>query len=276
MQKEIWVVKEDGSKEKFDSKKVMRAVRRSGMSAKESEIVLKLLKPHLKSGITTKQIYSRVYGIIRQLRPEVTHRYNLKRALILLGPSGYDFEDFTGKLFECMGYKTEVRQIPIGKCVTHETDVIARKGKEKLMVECKFRNEPGTKCRIQTALYIYARFMDLRDGAKIYKKHPFTKPCLVTNARFSRDARDYAKCMGMRLIGWRYPFSESLEVLIDKTKCYPISVIKMIPHTLDILLKRGIVTVLDVPQNPKEFADRTGISLSNARRICKEAQMARK
>ncbi len=276
MEREIWVTKEDGTKEKFDPKKVMRAVRRSGLNQKETDTVLKLLKPHLKSGITTRQIYSRVYGIIRRLRPEVTHRYNLKRALKLLGPAGYDFEDFTGKLFECMGYKTEIRQVPIGKCVTHETDVIARKGKEKLMVECKFRNEPGTKCRIQTALYIYARFMDLRDGAKIYKKQPFTQPCLVTNARFSRDARDYAKCMGMRLLGWRYPWKESLEILIDKTKCYPISVVKMTSHTLHVLLKRGIITVQDVPENPKEFADLTGISLSNARRIVKEAQMARK
>jgi len=275
METGIWVIKEDGTKEKFDSKKVMRAVRRSGMSTKESEIVLRMLKPYLKKGITTKQIYSRVYGIIRRLRPEVTHRYNLKRALVLLGPSGYFFEDFTAKLFEALGYKTEVRQIPRGKCVTHETDVIARKGKEKLMVECKFRNEPGTKCRIQTALYIYARFLDLRDGAKIYKKYPFTKPYLVTNARFSRDAREYAKCMGMRLLGWRYPFSESLEVLIDKTKCYPISVVKMKSHTLNTLLKQGIITVQDVPLNPKEFSTLTGISLSNARRICKEAKMAR-
>ena len=276
MEEEIWVTKEDGTKEKFEPEKVRRAVRRSGLNKKESDEVLKRLRPHLKAGITTKQIYSRVYGIIRKLRPEVTHRYNLKRALLLLGPSGYDFEDFTGKLFACMGYQAEIRQIPIGKCVTHEIDVLARKGKEKLMVECKFRNEPGTKCRIQTALYIYARFLDLRDGAKIYKKHPFTQACLVTNARFSQDTIDYAKCMGMRLIGWRYPFHESLEVLIDRTKAYPISVIKMNLHTLHTLLKRGLVTVQDVPASPKELADLTGISLSNARRIAKEAEVARK
>ncbi len=275
MKNEILVVKEDGSKEKFDPAKVKRALRRSGLSPKEAEIVLKLLKPYLRGGITTKQIYSRVYGIIREMRPEVTHRYNLKRALQLLGPTGYDFEDFTAKLFECMGYEADVRQIPLGKCVTHETDVIARKGKEKLMVECKFRNEPGAKCRIQTALYIYARFLDLREGAKIYSKVPFTKACLVTNAKFSGHTITYAECMGMRLIGWRYPLAESLEVLIDRTKCYPISVIKMNAHTLRTLLKRGIFTVLDVPQNPKEFADLTGISLSNARRIVKEADYAR-
>jgi len=276
MENGILVTKEDGTKEPFDPAKVKRALRRSGLSAKESEVALKLLKPHLKPGITTKQIYSRVYRIIRELRPEATHRYNLKRALQLLGPSGYYFEDFTRELFEALGYAAEVRQNPIGKCVSHEIDVIAIKGREKLMVECKFRNEPGSKCRIQTALYIYARFLDLRDGAKIYSKKPFTNAALVTNAKFSRDARAYAECMGMKLLGWRYPFKESLEVLIDRTKCYPISVIKMNAHTLNTLLKRDIFTVNDVPESPKEFAELTGISLANARRICKEAKVARK
>lgn len=210
MEKEIFIIKEDGSREKFRASKVRRALKRSGMDAKEAETALGMLYPQLEDGMTTKKIYALVYQIIRELRPEVGHRYNLKRALLLLGPAGYFFEDYTGKLFAALGYEIAVRQIPMGKCVTHEVDVIAWKGKEKLMVECKFRNQPGDRCRIQTALYIYARFLDLRDGAKIYSKIPFTNACLVTNAKFSGDAIAYSECMGMKLIGWRYPLKESL------------------------------------------------------------------
>jgi hypothetical protein len=275
-EKEIFIVKEDGSREKFSPEKVKRAMRRSGMSAKECETALKMLRPKLKDGMTTKKIYALVYGIIRKLRPEVTHRYNLKRALLLLGPAGYFFEDFIGRLFAALGYGIAVRQIPMGKCITHEIDVIAWKGKEKLMVECKFRNEPGTRCRVQTALYVYARFLDLREGAEIYSKKPFTQPCLVTNAKFSGDVVSYSECMGMRLIGWRHPFKGSLEQLIDKTKCYPVSVIRMKRHTLRRLLKRGVVTVDDVPATAKELSSLTGISLSNASRIVKEAGLAKR
>lgn len=273
--KDAWVLKEDGTREKFDPSKVKRALRRSGLSPKEAEHVLKLFKPYLREGITTKQIYSRVYTIIRELRPEVSHRYNLKRALLFLGPSGYFFEEFTARLFGALGYHTEFRQLPAGKCVNHEVDVIARKGKEKLMIECKFRNEPGDRCRIQTALYVYARFLDLRDGAKRYARKPFTQPCLVTNAKFSTDVITYAECMGMRLLGWRYPLKERLEYMIDRTRCYPISVIKMKHKTLHTLLRAGFITVNDLPRTPKELVEKTGISLSNAQRILKEAEYAR-
>lgn len=274
MEKEIFVIKEDGSREKFRPSKVRRALRRSGMDANEVEEALDMLYPQLEEGMATKKIYALVFRIIRELRPEVGHRYNLKRALLLLGPAGYFFEDYVGKLFAALGYEIAVRQVPTGKCITHEVDVIARKGREKLMVECKFRNQPGDRCRIQTALYIYARFLDLRDGARIYSKNPFSNACLVTNAKFSGDAIAYSECMGMRLIGWRYPLKESLEVLIDRTRCYPVSVIRMSPQTLHKLLKKGVTTVDDVPATAKKLRNLTGISLSNAARIVREASLA--
>jgi hypothetical protein len=274
MEKEIFVIKEDGSREKFRPAKVRRALRRSGMDSKEVDKALEMLYPQLEEGMTTKKIYALVFRIIRELRPEVGHRYNLKRALLLLGPAGYFFEDYVGKLFAALEYQIAVRQVPMGKCITHEVDVIAWKGREKLMVECKFRNQPGDRCRIQTALYIYARFLDLRNGARIYSKNPFTNACLVTNAKFSGDAIAYSECMGMRLIGWKYPLKGSLEVLIDKTRCYPVSVIRMNLQTLHKLLKKGVTTVNDVPATAKELRKLTGISLSNAARIVREASLA--
>lgn len=265
---EIQVVKENGEKEKFRPQKVNRALRRSGLSSREADSILEELEPMLYDGITTKKIYHMVYGLVRDKRPEVTHKYNLKRALQMLGPAGYYFEDYTSKFMQCIGYKTETRQRLTGRCVDHEIDVIASKGSNKFMIECKFHNEPGTRCRIQTALYVYARFLDL-------KEYRFTKPWLVTNTKFSADVVSYAECMGIPLLGWRYPLKESLETLIDRKKCYPVSVIDMSQHTLAMLLKRGIVTVQDVPESPQSLVNFTGISLANARKIVEGADYAR-
>lgn len=274
--KEIMVRKQDGQAEPFSEKKVRSALQRSGLSGREVKAALKLLYPRLYDGIRTKRIYSIVYSIIRDLRPESGHRYNLKHALQLLGPAGYEFEDFVSRLFEALGYSTKLRQVPIGKCITHEVDVIAVKGKEKLMVECKFRNEPGTRCRSQTILYVYARFLDLREGARLHSITPFSNACLVTNAKFSRDVVSYAKCMGIRLLGWRHPSGKGLEALIERTGCYPVSVLPMNMHTLRTLYKHRIITIKDVPGKPAELAELTGISASNARRIVENAKLAAK
>jgi len=125
---EIWVLKESGEKEIFDSNKVLTAVRRAGLSAKEADEALRLLRSRLKNNITTKQIYGILYDIIDGMRPEVSHRYNLKRALFAMGPEGHWFEDYISRLLELQGYDTKIRQIIEGKCVGHEIDVVAAKG----------------------------------------------------------------------------------------------------------------------------------------------------
>jgi Holliday junction resolvase len=271
----VWVLKEDGQKERFDPSKVKHAVRRSGLSSKEADEVIKELRPRLYNGIRTKNIYSIVYGIVDEMRPEVSHRYNLKRALQRIGPAGYEFEDFTAELLAITGYDTKVRQSLEGKCVSHEIDVVAEQGKERYMIECKFRNQPGYKCRIQTALYVYSRFLDLNAGAERGYCRKFTRPWIVTNSKFSQDVLSYSDCMGVRLLGWRYPLRDGLEVMIDRTKCYPISVMKMSDRTLRQLLRKKIVTVFDIPDKPQKLATRTGISLRKAREIVEKAEHAR-
>ncbi|MBU0532680.1 restriction endonuclease [Patescibacteria group bacterium] len=268
---DIWVVKENGEKEKFDVKKVKRALRRSGLSNKEAEEILKELSPKLYDGMSTKKIYATVYGIVRDLRPEVTHKYNLKRALQMLGPAGYEFEDFIAKLLSLKGYNIGLRQQIQGKCVNHEIDVTASKDHENYLIECKFHNEPGTKCRIQTALYVYARYLDINAG----RERKFTKPWLITNTKFSEDVVSYCECMDLPLLGWRYPLKEGLEALIDKTKCYPVSVIDMNPHTLRKLLTRKIVTVMDIPTDAHKLADMVQISLPSAKKIIEKAEYAK-
>ena len=271
----ITVLKGDGVEEKFDPAKAKKALRRSGLNPKEADEALKRLMPSLYDGIGTHKIYRALYGIVDEMRPEISHKYNLKRALQRLGPAGYNFEDFTSTLLGHLGHDTKVRQIIMGRCVSHEIDVVAKKGRQRFMIECKFRHQPGFKCRIQTALYVYARFLDLNEGAKMGKGERFTRPWLITNAKFSYDVKDYARCRGIDLLGWRYPFKKGLEVEIDRTKCYPVSVLNMGSKSLSQLLKAKMVTVFDIPEKAGKLAGKTGMSLRTAKKIIERADYAR-
>jgi Holliday junction resolvase len=272
---EIWVVKENGGKELFREDKVANALRRAGLSPREAKEALAQLRPRLHSGITTKKIYAITYDMLEEMKPEISHRYNLKRALMEMGPEGYVFEDFTARLLTAEGYETALRQIIPGKCVAHEIDVVASKGKKAWMVECKFHNQPGTKCRIQTVLYVYARFLDLAAGAKLGKCRDFTMPWLVTNTKFSEDVVAYAECMDIPLLGWRHPFKDSLEARIDRTKCYPISVLRIGQDMMRRMLATKIITVSDIPESAERLSEISGIHLSKCREIVERAEFAR-
>ena len=272
---QIWVVKASGEKELFDPVKAKNALRRAGMSGKESDEALKLLHSKLRQNITTTKIYGLLYDIIEEMRPEVSHRYNLKRALLNIGPEGYEFEDFVARLLTLQGYRTELRQNVQGKCVSHEIDVIAAKNHEAYAVECKFHNQPGAKCRIQTALYVYARYLDLAAGAKLGRCRNFTKPWLITNTKFSDDVVAYAECMDIPLLGWHYPFKEGLESMIDRTKCYPVTVINMGNDVLRRLLSKKIVTIFDIPESADRLAELSGVPHATAKEIVEHAAYAR-
>ncbi len=272
MDEGIWVLKENGERELFNPEKVLNALRRAGLGVKQSDQILKDLRPKLRNGITTKRIYSLTYGMVEELKPELSHRYNLKRALFEMGPEGYAFEDFVARLLALEGYDTKLRQILQGKCVSHEIDVVASKGKNAYMVECKFHNQPGLKCRIQTVLYVYARYLDLT-GKKIDGE--MTKPWLITNTKFSEDVVQYAECMRIPLLGWRYPFGKGLEATIDAKKCYPVSVLDIGHDTIKRLIAKRVTTVFDIPDNATRLADETGLTLAKAREVVEKAEYAK-
>jgi hypothetical protein len=110
-------------------------------------------------------------------------------------------------------------------------------------VECKFHNSPGMKCNIQTALYTYARFLDVNESL------PHAGPWLVTNTKFTTDVIRYAECVGMRLLGWRFPEEGSLENLIDEHRLYPLTTLGLKKAHQRTLLDRNFVLLSDVVKN---------------------------
>jgi Holliday junction resolvase-like predicted endonuclease len=271
----IKVIKESGETEFYNHSKVQQAIRRAGLSAKAANYVLGKLEPQLYDGITTKKIYMLLYKLIDERKPEVSHKYNLKRALMEIGPAGYEFEDFVARLLTLEGYRTELRQILQGKCVSHEIDIVAANRGDVFMTECKFHSSGGIKTRIQDALYTYARFLDLVEGAKLGRCRKFTKPWLISNTKFSNDVKDYAACAGFPLLGWHYPMEKSLEHFIEKRKCYPVSVIPMSRKILAKLLRKKIVTVFDLPESPVKLEEITGVTKKTAKSILEKAEYAR-
>ncbi|PIP51723.1 ATPase [Candidatus Beckwithbacteria bacterium CG22_combo_CG10-13_8_21_14_all_01_47_9] len=204
----IQVTKASGQLEALSLDKIRSSLTRAGANEEIIDKILLKLKPKLYDKISTREIYQEVFSSFP--------RYSLKPALMQLGPSGYPFEKFIGQLFTARGYQTQTRQIIQGKCVSHEVDVVAEKPGQRLVIECKFHNRPGTKTEIKDALYTQARFEDIAAAAP----GKYAQIWLVTNTQLTSQAIAYGRCKNMGLLAWRYPAGESIEKLIDRFNLY--------------------------------------------------------
>jgi len=241
MSKIINVTKADGTIQEFSEEKLRNALMRAGVPEYLQHETLQNLKPRLYEGIPTHVIYEDVWNYLKSVSKPLAAKFSLKKSIMDLGPSGFPFEKFVGHIFEALGYKTQVGIIVQGNCVTHEIDVIAENGQEKLMCECKFHNQQGIQSDIKVSLYIYARFLDVKDTLK------FTRPVLVTNTRLTSDALSYAECKNMDIISWDYPEGGSLRALIEKTKLHPITeCINLKEKDKISLLDSGVVLCTDL------------------------------
>jgi len=238
------VVKRSGEMEEFDPSKAIASILKVGTSPEEAEAILEAVRPFLYDGMTTEELYRRIRA---HLPSPKAQQYSLKKAILLLGPDGHTFETFVGRLFQDTGYEVLVRQILVGKCISHEVDVVAVKDGRKAIVECKFHNSLGTKSSVQEALYTWGRFLDLEgyDG--------LAAPWLVTNTKFSSDVVRYAKCVGMNLIGWEYPEDGGLERIIDRTRAYPVTVLNLRRSEQRTLLSHGLVLCRDILERRGEL-----------------------
>lgn len=255
------IIKRSGEREEFDRRKTIAAVVRAGVPKEEAEGIVQRLESQLYEGITTEEIYRRVH---QMLQGRKAARYSLKKGLLRLGPEGENFEHYVAHLFQAEGYETQNRLMLEGRCTTHEVDVLMSKGQERVMVECKFHNSLGTRSNIQCALYVYARFLDLRDGERL------DRPMLVTNTRFSFDALRYAQCVGMGLLGWNHPEDAGIETLATRHRIYPITILEMRRSDQATLLAHRFIVVDDVLRRSKDL--RTLLTKESAEDIESQAR----
>lgn len=247
----IQVVKGNGEKVSFDSEKLKQALQNAGAETAEQERITQQVSAKLYNGIPTRKIYQMAFDLLKRKSHKIAGRYQLKNAIIQLGPTGYPFEVFVGKIFETMGYQVETGVIVQGKCVQHEVDVVARKPGEMIMVECKFHRDSLTKSGVQVPLYINSRYLDVKAAwEEQYGKDIQYRGGVVTNTRFSEDAKNYGNCAGLILISWDYPDDTGLKYWIDKTGLHPVtSLISLNKKEKQYLLEKEIVLCSQLDEN---------------------------
>lgn len=268
----IRVIKGNGEKVVFDREKLKQALSFSGAAPEEQEKIASMVEARIYDGILTKRIYQMAFDLLKKDSYKIAGRYRLKNAIMEMGPTGYPFEVFVGKIFETMGYEVETGVIAQGKCVQHEVDVIARKPGEMIMLECKFHMENSTKSGVQVPLYIQSRYLDVKAAwEEQYGKNLHYRGGVVTNTRFSEDAIQYGNCAGLVLISWDYPSDMGLKYWIDKTGLQPVtSLISLTKKDKQFLLDKGIVLCSQLEEN-KDLLKEMGITDFQVRKILNEA-----
>lgn len=246
----LHVLKADGTLEPFDEEKLIHSINRAGVPKDHQKDVLQHVKSKLYGNIPTSEIYSYVVDHLGHLQnhPYLSARYSLKQAIMALGPTGYPFEDFVAKILEAQGFRTQVRQVLRGTCVSHEIDVLAEKDGKKTLIEAKFHNNPGVRSEVHVALYTKSRFDDVKE------KFDIDRAWIVTNTKATTDAIAYAECMGMKIISWSYPEQGSLRDLIERSGLHPITLLTTINNTQkQYLLENHIVMCKDLRDHSTVF-----------------------
>lgn len=243
----ISVLKASGQREPFSEEKLSRSMSRLGVTPNVQSHILNHVKTKIYTDIPTHEIYSYVLDNLGRHAPIATRaKYTLKQAIMLLGPTGYPFEDFVAALLRTEGYQTKVRQILMGKCISHEVDILAFKHNKKIMVEAKFHNNPGIRSDVHVSLYTKARFDDVKE------KYGLTESWVITNTKTTTDAIAFADCSGMKVISWSYPDGKSLRDLIDASGLHPITVLTTLSvYQKQQLLENHIVLCKELCIDPK-------------------------
>lgn len=243
------VLKAGGKIEPFDERKLRQSIRSIGIPEEFQNEVVAHVKSRLYDNIPTSEIFGHVSEFLQKSTYPYSHtKYNLKKSIMDLGPTGYPFEDYVSEILKLEGYKTEVRQILKGKCIPHEIDIVAEKDNVKSIIECKFHNTPGTRSQIHVSLYTKARFDDVKENNGI------SEAWLITNTKITSDALSYALCSNMKIVSWDYPDKGSFRDLIEKHKLYPITTTtNLTQNQKQLLTTNHVVLAKDVYANPSSL-----------------------
>ncbi len=224
----MYLIKASGNKELFNSNKLLETLKRIGIQPDKAQFIVDKITRSLSRKPTSTEVIKRTLWELKQEQPALAARYNLKRAIMNLGPTGFIFEKYISRILEAYGYQTQTNVHLEGFCVPHELDIVAKKNDQYIMIECKYHNIPGMHSDVKVALYTYARFLDIKKAWEQQPKHHqnnFQEVWLATNTKCTQDAIQYAKCVGLKILSWHYPEDNSLEKLIDQKQLYPLTVL---------------------------------------------------
>ena len=274
MKHPIKITKYSGDVVAFDVDKLINSLRRAKSSEELIQQIVEQVEDQIYDGITTKKIYQMAFKMLKGKSRVSASKYKLKKALMELGPSGFPFEKLVGKLLAHEGFSTQVGVIVQGNCVQHEIDVIAQKDNTHYMIECKYHSDQGRFCNVKIPLYIHSRFLDVEKQWERQKGHEdkLHKGGVYTNTRFTSDAVQYGKCVGLLLTSWDYPMGNGLKDRIDKLGLHPLTALTTLTKAEKTkLLDTGIVLCKELHKKPA-LLEQIGIDKKRHKMILEDSE----
>jgi hypothetical protein len=252
MKKKIYIKKTSGESELFDQEKLKKSLIRSNATTIVANDIIEIVNQRLEDGMSTSEIYSLAFNILKKKEKKSALRYSLRRSLLTLGPTGFPFEQFIAKIFEKKGWQTRTGVVLPGSCIDHEVDVIGYNDSDLILNEIKFHNDLSTKTDTKVALYVKARYDDLKDTViKLdgVERKP-TRGAIITNTKFTANARKYAKCVNLEMISWDYPEKGNLYDLMEETNLHPLTAITSLTKgQKKLLIEHGLINCSSVREN---------------------------
>ncbi len=268
------IIKADGSSEIFDPVRLETSLVRAGSAPFAAHRIAETVAGTLVPGISSKEVYSRAFALLRKEARPVAARYALRRALLELGPTGHPFEDFISHLFEKEGWKVETRKVIQGKCVAHEVDFYGshEESGEHIAAELKYHNDPGYKSDLKTVLYVKARFEDIFAVNESQRTCPINRGLLVTNTKFTSEAIKYGECAGVEMLGWSYPADNSLLHRMYQARVYPITSLTTLTRSQkNLFITQGTIAVDEILAN-RSLVDALRLTAADAGALFAEAE----
>jgi hypothetical protein len=268
--KPILITKADGEQQLFDPVKLERSLARAGATSTVRARVLAHIERELRPLESTEDIYRRAFELLkREERVPVAARYSIKRAVFSLGPSGFPFEQFIAEVLKAHGWTVRTDVMLTGRCAPHEVDVLAEKDGRRVGIEAKFHNEPGGKTDIKDALYVKARYDDLRQAPT--KSSRVDEGWLITNTVFTRNAIRYARCSNLAIIGWDYPRTRGLMQMIEESRVHPLTCLTSLSEGEKRRFLENKVVLCKSVQRPQILRDH-GIAPGKIPQVLEEAK----
>ena len=268
----IPIIKASGQTEKFNPQKLIHSLIRSGASDEVAREIADKVEKQITPSSHTKHIYRLARKYLKKYNRATDMRYSIKKALYALGPSGYPFEKYFARILKAYGYSVETNQFMQGHCVRHEVDVLAGKDNERFIIECKYHSNGGVPTDVKDALYIHSRYTDIKNA---YESRSLTyHGWLVTNTRCTSDAIQYAECVGLKIISWKYPKDESLETMIEAKRLYPVTILSALRKGyVETLFRNGIILAQDIAHIDEHLLiKKSGLSAHTAKLLKQQAR----
>jgi len=265
----VSVTKFDGSKQRYMRDKVLNTSMRLGASREQAREIADEVERQLYSGMPTREILGIIRRWLRERRPRLDLRTDLRSSISMLRPKP-DFERFVRLLLHEYGYRVTPNRIVRGLCVEHEIDGIAEKDGMVFYLEVKHHSNPHTYTGLDIMKEARATFEDLVEGEESGRNDiAFSDVLVVCNTKFSDHARRYAECRGIGHMGWKAPVAGGLEVRIEEKELYPITMYRDLDRkSLETLGDLGMVLLKQLLMVDRErLIRRSGLSPSELREL---------